>query len=77
MQEARASSKSVLHDDRAGLYRTMCPLLLRKGRMYTLAVLRANESTNLHSLVVQMRPVLECAGQAAFTFHHPIIAPDL
>jgi len=52
-------------------------LLLRKARIHTLAVLRANETSNLHSLAVQMRPVLECAGQVVFFFHTTIIAPDL
>ncbi|MDE0100701.1 MAG: hypothetical protein OXM87_14025 [Truepera sp.] len=51
-------------------------LLLRKARIHTLAVLRANETSNLHSLAVQMRPVLECAGQVVF-FYTTIIAPDL
>lgn len=52
-------------------------LLLRKARIHTLAVLRANEASNLHSLAVQMRPVLECAGQVVFFFYTTIIAPDL
>ena len=39
--------------------------------------IQANETSNLHSLAVQMRPVLECAGQVVFIFHNTIIAPDL
>ncbi len=50
-------------------------LLLRKARIHTVAVLRANETNNLHSLAVQMRPVLECAGQVVFIFKNSIIAP--
>ena len=52
-------------------------LLLRKARIHTNAVLRANESSNLHSLAVQMRPVLECAGQVVFRFRTLFIAPDV
>ncbi len=52
-------------------------LLLRKARIHTNAVLRANESGNLHSLAVQMRPVLECAGQLVFRFRTLFIAPDV
>ena len=50
-------------------------LLLRKARIHTDAALRANETSNLHSLAVQMRPVLECAGQVVFLFHNLMIAP--
>ena len=52
-------------------------LLLRKARIHTVAVLRANETRNLHSLAVQMRPVLECAGQVVFRFRTLFIAPDV
>ena len=47
------------------------------SELHTVAVLRANETNNLHSLAVQMRPVLECAGQVVFYFHNRMIAPDL
>ena len=50
-------------------------LLLRKARIHTTAVLRANETSNLHSLAVQMRPVLECAGQIVFSVYYHEIAP--
>ena len=43
---------------------TTCGLLLRKGKIHMVGAYRANETDNLHSLAVQMRPVLECAGQA-------------
>ena len=52
-------------------------LLLRKARIHTVAAVRANMTSNLHSLAVQMRPVLECAGQVVFFFYHTVIAPDL
>ena len=42
---------------------TTCALIFRKGRLHMLGAYRANETDNLHSLAVQMRPVLECAGQ--------------
>ncbi len=38
-------------------------LLLRKAHLHIKAVLRANETDNLHSMAVQMRVVLECAAQ--------------
>ena len=76
-EEELSPAMDVLEDDPARLFRITCALLLRKARMHALAVLRANEANNVHSLAVQMRPVLECAGQVAFTFHHLIIAPDL
>ena len=57
--------------------RITAALLLRKARIDTVAALRANETSNLHSLAVQMRPVLECAGQVVFFFHNTVIAPDL
>ena len=57
--------------------RNMSALLLRKARIHTTAVLQANETSNLHSLAVQMRPILECAGQLVFLHHNLIIAPDL
>lgn len=66
-----------LNADPTATFRIMGALLLRKARLHTDAVLLANESNNMHSLAVQMRPVLECAGQIVFTFHNLIIAPDL
>ena len=63
--------------DPTAAVRVMAALLLRKARIHTDAVLRANESSNLHSLTVQMRPVLECAGQVVFFFRNTVIAPDV
>ena len=76
-EEEFSSAMAVFEDDPARLYRIICVLLLRKARIHALAVLRANEANNVHSFAVQMRPVLECAGQVAFIFHNLIIAPDL
>ena len=64
-------------NDPTATSRITCALLLRKARLHTDAVLRANETDNVHSLAVQMRPVLECAGQVVFIFHNLIIAPNL
>ena len=58
-----ASERAVLEDVPLGPFRLHCALLLHKAQMHMVAVLGANESNNLHSLAVQMRPVLECAGQ--------------
>ena len=50
-----------------------CAVLLRKARLHAVAVLRANEASNLHSLAVQMRPALECAGQVVFIMEKHVI----
>ena len=71
-----ASARPLLEDDPTGAIRTMCALLLRKAEMHTFAVLRANETSNVHSLAVQMRPVLECAGQVVLVFHNLMIEPE-
>ena len=66
---------SDLDADPVAPFRYQCTLLLRKARLHSHAAQRANAASNLHSLAVQMRPVLECAGQVVFTFDHLIIAP--
>lgn len=76
-QEDLASAKLFFETDPANVYRLTCTLLLRKARIHSLAVFRANETNNVHSLAVQARPVLECAGQVVFISHHLFIAPDL
>lgn len=76
-QEDLASANSFPETDPARIYRIISTLLLRKARIHTHAVLRANETNNVHSLAVQARPVLECAGQVVLIFHHLVIAPDL
>ena len=53
-----------------------CVLLLRRARLHAVAVLRANEACNAHSLGVQMRPALECAGQLALISHNLILEPQ-
>ena len=72
-----AKAEIDINADPAATLRIGGALLLRKARIHTVAVLRANETSNLHSLAVQMRPVLECAGQVVFSFQSAIIAPDL
>jgi len=42
-------------------------LLMKKAKFHVIAVLRASQSNNFHSLAVQMRPALECVGQVVFT----------
>ena len=70
------STRAVLEDDPTAIFRIMCTLLLRKAKLHAVAVLRANETGNVHSLAVQMRPVLECAGQIVLIFHNLMIAPE-
>ena len=72
-----ATARIDLNADPTAVFRITSAVLLRKARVHTVAVLRANETSNLHSLAVQMRPVLECAGQVVFFFHNTMIAPDL
>ena len=59
------STRGVLEDDPAGAFRIMCALLLHKARIHMLAMLRANETSNVHSLAVQMRPVDDAAERLA------------
>ena len=69
-------AQTVLEQDPTGTFRIMCALLLRKANIHTLAVIRANKTNNLHSLAVQMRPVLECAGQVVLIFHNLMIEQE-
>ena len=71
-----ATARIDVEADPTATFRIAGALLLRKARIHTVAVLRANETSNLHSLAVQMRPVLECAGQIVFFFHNLLIAPE-
>ena len=66
-----------IESDPTAIFRIEGALMLRKARIHTTAVLRANESNNLHSLAVQMRPVLECAGQVVSRFRTAFIVPDV
>ena len=62
--------RSDLEGDPAAPFRYECALLLRKARLHSDAAQRANATNNLHSLAVQMRPILECAGQVVFILDH-------
>ncbi len=50
-------------DDPVLPIRLLSQLLVKKARLHVYAAWCANDSDNLHSLGVQMRPALECAGQ--------------
>ncbi len=71
-----ASEREVVKDMPFGPIRLYCALLLHKARLHIFAVLDANEKNNIHSLAVQMRPVLECAGQVVHIIHKPFVDPD-
>ena len=71
-----ATAEIDIDADPAATLRIVGALLLRKARIHTVAVLQANETRNLHSLAVQMRPVLECTGQVVFFFQNAIIEPN-
>ena len=69
----KVSLQAVVEKDLAGAYRVYCALLLHKAGLHMVAMLRANERSNVHSLAVQMRPILECAGQVVHIFHNLMI----
>lgn len=73
--QAEPEQQDVVHDDGYDGLRTVYALLLRRMRLHAVAVLRANEACNVHSLGVQMRPALECIGQLALVMQKPILDP--
>lgn len=73
---ARELAEAAFQDEPTGVFRVMCAMLLRKARLHGIAVLRANDHSNAHSLGVQMRPVLECAGQVVLTFRNLMIETE-
>ncbi len=50
------------------VFKKMSHMLIAKARLHVIAALCANKSNNIHSLAVQMRPALECAGQIVSIF---------
>ena len=76
MDVREASARAVLKEDPTGTFRTMGALLMRKARLHMIAMQYANENNNVHSLAVQMRPVLECADQVVLIFHNLIIEQE-
>ena len=61
-------NQAEFDDDPAIAFRKMSYLLIAKARLHVFAALCANKSSNIHSLAVQMRPALECAGQVVSIF---------
>ena len=55
---------AIPEGDPARMYRIICALLLRKARIHGHAVLRANETNNVHSLAVQMRRSWSAPGRS-------------
>ena len=70
MDGHEVSTRAAPEDDPTGAFRITAALLLRKARLHMIAMLRANKNSNVHSLAVQMRPILECAGQVVRVFHN-------
>ena len=63
--DGRFDASAGMRDD-IDLFRGMratVGALAANARLHAIACLRANDMNNLHSLAVQMRPALECAGQ--------------
>ena len=54
-------------DDPTAVFPTMTRLFVKKAHLHVVAALRANKTSNIHSLAAQMRPALECAGQVVST----------
>lgn len=73
--QAESGQQDVVREDGYDGLRTVCAHLLRRMRFHAVAVLRANEACNVHSLGVQMRPALECIGQLALVMQKPILDP--
>ena len=61
-------NQSEFDDDPVIVFRQMSYLLMAKARLHVFAAVRANRGSNIHSLAVQMRPALECAGQVVSVF---------
>ena len=61
-------NQAEFDDDPAIAFKRMSYLLIAKARLHVFAALCANKSSNIHSLAVQMRPALECAGQVVSIF---------
>ena len=76
LDQGEAGLRAVIEGDQTGAMRITCALLLRKARLHVTAVLRADKTSNVHSLGVQMRPVLECAGQVALFVRNSMLEPD-
>ena len=60
--------QAEVDDDPAIVFRRMSFLMIAKARLHVFAALVANRTDNIHSLAVQMRPALECAGQVVSLF---------
>lgn len=71
-----SSAQAFFEKDPTGAFRTTGALFLRKARLHMAAMGCANENNNVHSLAVQMRPILECADQVVLVFHNLMIAPE-
>ena len=62
------TAKAAFEDDPLGVLRVTSHWLTKKARFHVIAVLAANKENNIHSLAVQTRPALECAGQMVLLF---------
>ena len=60
--------QGALDDDPTIPFRRMSYLLVAKARLHVFAAILANKSDNMHSLAVQMRIAMECAGQVVSMF---------
>ena len=73
---ATIEGSEASENDPVGYFQAACASLLRKAAMHMTAVARAHTDSNLHSLAVQMRPALECAGQVVLLVHNSVVEPE-
>ncbi|MXZ28673.1 MAG: hypothetical protein F4Y72_10285 [Gammaproteobacteria bacterium] len=66
-EQSHSELSSAWEEDPTLYFETTTVLLLKKACLHITAALRANQTSNMHSLAAQMRPALECAGQVVST----------
>ena len=64
--DLQTTDKLAFEEEPLRVFRVTSHLLTKKARLHVIAVLSANDAHNIHSLAVQMRTALECAGQMVF-----------
>ena len=67
--------KAEIQEDPMIIFRRTSHLLIAKARLHVMAALQANQTNNIHSLAVQMRPALECAGQIVSMVTNLLVRP--
>ena len=58
--------RSAVEREPIAIFHITAHMFTKKARFHVIAALRANDSSNIHSMAVQIRVALECAGQVIF-----------